>query len=232
MSPNRAIFFDIDDTLIALKSMFEFQKYYFAHAPEHASDDPSQLMEQFRQSLARAVPDGRREDLNRAFYRSFSGRPVAIVESLALDWFKTLGPDPWIKEPSELLENRRARGDLIVGVSGSSHEILGGINRQLSFDYLLAVQLEQHQGVFTGELLPPQTIGLGKQVAIEGLASRVGIDLSHSAACGDHLSDLPMLEMVGEPFVVQGDPELEAIAQRRGWPVLPRLTVVDHEMHV
>ena len=36
----------------------------------------------------------------------------------------------------------------------------------------------------------------------------------------DSLSDLPMLERVGEPRVVASDPRLRREARRRGWPIL------------
>ena len=38
------------------------------------------------------------------------------------------------------------------------------------------------------------------------------------AAMGDDGSDIPMLESVGHPIAVVGDPVLNAEATRRGWP--------------
>ena len=153
MSRNKAIFFDIDDTLIATKSMFDFQSYYYAHACEYRHADPKAVMSTFRQSLAQQVPDGCREDLNRAFYRSFEGRSLIEVETLAEEWFATLPASVWIEPALALLRKRREEGYLIVGVSGSSHEILSGINSALRFDHLLAAQLEVSFGLFTGELI-------------------------------------------------------------------------------
>lgn len=232
MLPDRAIFFDIDDTLIALKSMFRFQYYYYAHAPEYAEVDPDRLMTAFRRTLADAAQGGRREDLNRAFYRSFAGRSVETVEKLAQRWFDSLPASIWIAPAVALLERKRAQGYVVVGVSGSCHEILRGVSARLGLDHLLAAQLERHAGLFTGELLPPQTIGTGKALAIRDFAARTGIDLSQSAACGDHLSDLAMLETVAERHIVAGDPQLEAIALARSWSVLPHQTASDPEIHV
>ncbi|MEE3359340.1 MAG: HAD-IB family hydrolase [Pseudomonadota bacterium] len=232
MSRNKAIFFDIDDTLIATKSMFDFQSYYYAHACEYRHADPKAVMSTFRQSLAQQVPDGCREDLNRAFYRSFEGRSLIEVETLAEEWFATLPASVWIEPALALLRKRRDEGYLIVGVSGSSHEILSGINSALRFDHLLAAQLEVSFGLFTGELIPPQTIGEGKAIAIRQLADAHDIDLQSSAACGDHISDLAMLECVGEQIIVTGDPLLEKIARDRGWVTLTRAAKTDAEVHV
>lgn len=232
MSPDRAIFFDIDDTLIAIKSMFRFQHYYFSHAPEHAGADPDRLMNGFRETLADAAKGKSRETLNRAFYRSFAGRSVATVERLAQDWFDTLPASVWIAPAVALLERKRAEGYAVVGVSGSSHEILRGVRARLRLDGLLAARLERRDDRFTGELLPPQTIGAGKAVAIRNFAAVSGIDLDRSAACGDHLSDLAMLELVAERHVVAGDLHMEQVARKRGWPVMPRETAPDAEAHV
>jgi len=47
-----------------------------------------------------------------------------------------------------------------------------------------------------------------------------GIDLDASWAYSDSASDLPMLELVGNPVAVAFDAELRAIAAERGWPTL------------
>lgn len=225
MSPDRAIFFDIDDTLIATKSMFDFQRFYFEHAPEYRDKDPDRLMDGFRDALMRAVPDGRRDELNRIFYESFAGRDATMLSEIAEDWFSKLcarrGDALWVESALRLLEEHRAKGFLIVGVSGSCYEILRGIARHLGLDHLLAAKLEQREGHFTGRLIPPQTIGPGKRIAILEFAERVGLDLARSAACGDHRSDLAMLEAVGTAYVVAGDPLLEAAAHAHNWTILP-----------
>jgi phosphoserine phosphatase len=71
-------------------------------------------------------------------------------------------------------------------------------------------------------------IGEGKAVALRRWAGEHGIDLARSVACGDHLSDLPMLACVGRALVVAGDPALEREAAGRGWPVLRPDTVTDN----
>src|SRR5947208_2374218 len=51
-------------------------------------------------------------------------------------------------------------------------------------------------------------------------AAREGIDLSESTAYSDSDSDLPFLEAVGRPVVVNPDRALRTAAAERGWPVL------------
>lgn len=77
-------------------------------------------------------------------------------------------------------------------------------------------------------------IGEGKVAAVRSYADKNNIDISLSVACGDHISDLAMLELVGEPYVVAGDPELETVAKERGWPIIEvsKTDCLDAETHV
>ena len=52
------------------------------------------------------------------------------------------------------------------------------------------------------------------------IAEREGISLDESYAYSDSMTDLPLLELVGNPHAVNPDRELKAIAEERGWPVL------------
>ena len=48
-------------------------------------------------------------------------------------------------------------------------------------------------------------------------AAEHDLDLEASWAYSDSVSDLPMLELVGNPVAVNPDAELAAIARERGW---------------
>ena len=52
---------------------------------------------------------------------------------------------------------------------------------------------------------------------LQEYAQRNGVDLAESFAYADALSDLPMLEAVGTPVVVNPDPRLSQISTQRGW---------------
>ena len=52
------------------------------------------------------------------------------------------------------------------------------------------------------------------------LAESIGFDLGKSYAYGNHQSDLPLLELVGNPHVVEPSTTLEKIAHQRSWPIL------------
>ena len=55
---------------------------------------------------------------------------------------------------------------------------------------------------------------------MEELARTADIDLEGSFAYSDSITDLPMLEAVGNPVVVNPEKELRAVAEEREWPML------------
>jgi phosphoserine phosphatase len=62
--------------------------------------------------------------------------------------------------------------------------------------------------------------GENKAIAVKQLAEQHDYDLSRCYAYSDSISDLPLLEAVGHPTVVNPDRALRKVAVQRGWPSL------------
>jgi phosphoserine phosphatase len=61
-------------------------------------------------------------------------------------------------------------------------------------------------------------IGIRKTAAIRQLAAEERVVLTVSSTDGDHLSDVPFLELVGEPVVCGAPSSSEwLLTERRGW---------------
>ena len=83
---------------------------------------------------------------------------------------------------------------------------------------MLCSHLEVEEGRFTGRcsLL---CYGPEKVRVAQEWASEEGVDLARSSFYSDSVSDLPMLERVGDPRVVNPDPRLRVRAALNRWPV-------------
>ncbi len=212
------VFFDVDDTLITIKSMLSFQTFWY----EQTGDAKGQLA--YEQDLREHLhPGASWEFLNRLYYRHFAGRCPQEVAALGHAWFDGVrhGSVPFynVRPLAELRAHQQA-GREVVFVSGSFPALLEPIAEELNVRHLLATQLEVRHGRYTGDIIPPQTIGAGKVEALQQfLQARGGMpELCH--AYGDDVSDLPMLSAVGQPTVVSGGRELEAKARAMGWRVI------------
>jgi HAD superfamily hydrolase (TIGR01490 family) len=224
---NRAAFFDIDNTLLNAKSMFSFQAFYLDNwLPSHGLQRES--FTHFSQRLMDHPQKGDRHALNRLFYESYEGIEEDDIRKAANAWFDglrtTLAEKLWIPSALQLARSLHSRGYQLVAVSGSAPAILAPIIAELNFDHCLATHLEQQGGRFTGRIVAPQMIGEGKGISVRAFAQAHNVALEDSVACGDHITDLSMLECTGQVYIVSGDPELERIARERGWSFLQAAT--------
>ena len=104
-------------------------------------------------------------------------------------------------------------------ISASPDEIVRPLCRYLGIEDVIATRSEvDEDGVYTGQL-ELYAYGPAKAQAMIEMADHENIDLSESYAYSDSITDLPMLEAVGNPIVVNPDSELAAIAEERGWEV-------------
>lgn len=217
-------FFDVDGTIINGKSMFGFLMFYYRNYLGFYN--PFAFLQYalacFRCGFwsFRKQP---REYINREYYKIYTGHRVDKVHFYGKKWFDKKLKNRTFFKRSTLREIRwhRDRGAAIVLVSGSFPACLSPIANYVEADFILSANIEEKQGKYTGNLIPPQTIGKGKLAAIRQLMERNSeVEYRHCYAYGDHISDLPMLEMVGNKVVVSGDESLESHAKEKGWRVL------------
>ncbi|MFD8306859.1 HAD family hydrolase [Streptomyces sp. NPDC059690] len=209
--PARLVFSDVDETLIAVKSMFDFLEYYFRGTrgrpgARHAAD--------VRRDLSRRTSAGApREALNRQYYRTWAGEPAARVTELAEAWYteRSVAPGFYVASTRRALQLHRDAGDTVILVSGSFPAVLAPIAAEVDATHLVCSVPEVHDGVLTGRLVGDPCIGEAKRAAVRDmLRSRSAVDPAQCFAYGDHVSDLPMLAEVGNPVVVGGSAQLRA----------------------
>ncbi|MER7462188.1 HAD-IB family hydrolase [Streptomyces sp. NPDC097981] len=217
------VFSDVDETLIAVKSMFDFLHYQLVRRHGVAGEEE---YERIKAVIRRRVADGApREDVNRFYYGHYAGEPVETIARLADDWFTEHTASTrgfWIESTRRALRGHRAAGASLVLVSGSFPPLLEPLAREVGAETVLCTRPLIANGRYTGAVDIP-VIGEGKRAAVLGhLASRPDVDPRDCHAYGDHVSDLPMLELVGHPVVVGDDDELRTALARHSESVSAR----------
>ncbi|MFC1410903.1 HAD family hydrolase [Streptacidiphilus sp. N1-12] len=210
------VFSDVDETLISLKSMFDFLR--FSLVRQHGAAGEQRFAEHrrgFADAAAAGVP---REKLNRDFYRLFAGQQQAEVETAGEAWYaeRSASAGFFVESTVAALAGHRAAGCPVVLVSGSFAPVLAPIARQVRAEAVLSTELVVRSGRYTGEVVQPM-IGQAKRAAVRRvLAERPDVRAEDCFAYGDHPSDIPMLDCVGRPVAVGSHPELaEYLEQRR-----------------
>jgi HAD superfamily hydrolase (TIGR01490 family) len=117
------------------------------------------------------------------------------------------------------VERHRSDGDFVAIVTGATPYVALPLARELRIDHVVATHLEVEAGRFTGRIHQPMSYGAGKVVLAEKLAAEQGFDLGEATFYSDSITDLPLLERVKTPIVVNPDRRLRRIALRRGWEI-------------
>ena len=152
--------------------------------------------------------------------RSLEGTRESALAARCDDWFRR-----WV-EPHvcdlrrRAVERHRERGDLLAIVTGASPYAARPLGRRLGIGHLVASELEvAGDGRFTGRFVAPLCIGHGKVERTRRLAAELGFALEEATFYSDSYTDLPLLEIVAEPVVVNPDLRLRRVAAKRGWRV-------------
>lgn len=223
-------FFDVDETLVRVNSMAEFLWY----VPRHRKGKLGLGVLDRAIGLAWAAAryaglalasrsDPSRVRVNRRYYAGLRGVERAEYEALAQRWFAEVAarsPPPFNAEVVARLRDHQARGHVVALVSGSHRALIAQVAAALGVDHVIATDVTVEGGRFTGRLVAEPLVSTGKVAAMRAFAETHGVELNSSFAYSDHVSDLPMLEAVGHPCAIVGDPRLEAVARKRRWPTV------------
>ena len=218
-APVRAAFFDLDKTVIDRASIAAFGRPFRKGGLINRRTVVRAVVSQLiylhlgadEQRLARASETMLR--LTKGWERS---RVREIVRETLLE---TIEPIIYA-EALDLMEQHRLAGDRVYLVSASPEEIVLPLAELLGADGAIASRgTIDDRDRYTGEMAL-YAYGPGKAVAMRELAASTGIDLGASAAYSDSATDLPMLELVGRPVVVNADRALAKVARERGWEEL------------
>src|SRR5262249_56456705 len=114
---------------------------------------------------------------------------------------------------------RRAAGGRGVIVGWAPREVGEPLGEFLGADEAVGTRAAvDAEGNYTGDL-EFYAYGGHKAQAVRQLAARQHINLPMSYAYSDSITDLPMLQLVGHPVVVNGHKELERVPRARDWGI-------------
>lgn len=209
--------FDLDNTLLSHDSDYLWGQFLV----DEGIVDRAQYEEKNRQFFE-DYEQGRL-DIDR--YLRFALAPLARFEPTQLEAWRARFVDSIIRPviapgATGLLEKHRARGDVLMIISATNLFITEPIAELLGVPHILATRPEKRDGRYTGNYVGQPTFREGKVKALDDWLQEHDMDLEGSYFYSDSQNDLPLLERVDHPVAVNPDPQLQAIATQRGWPVL------------
>ena len=217
-APRTAAFFDVDGTLVNSTIVHYYMR--FRGLLLHPLIRPLWVLWFFRKVPYYLLMDQMsRTKFNTVFYRNYRGLDVERLKELSLETYDTFLRPKIYPAAADKVREHKAKGDLIVFVTGSLDFIIDPLADHLEADHVLSISLREENGKFTGELTTPPLGGEEKARVMKAFAEQREIDLAASYAYGDSRADVPMLRCVGNPVVVNPNPALRHMATESGWEI-------------
>ncbi|QGG79111.1 HAD-IB family hydrolase [Litorivicinus lipolyticus] len=156
-------------------------------------------------------------DYNRWAFRLHREFGTAQVTQWRDQYVSEVTPTMVAKQTPAVLDGHRKNGDEILVITATSLFIAGPIVKSLGIEHCLGLDNEVIDGEYTGEVIGIPTFQGGKVDALNAwLNDRPAYE--STTFYSDSHNDLPLLQQVDHPVVVDGDERLLAHAKQHGWP--------------
>jgi HAD superfamily hydrolase (TIGR01490 family) len=219
MNPAAAAFFDVDNTLMRGASIYHFARGLAARDMFTPLDLLKMSWVQVAYRLRGKEDSGHIDAVRQSALAFVADHKVAdIVELGEQIYDETMARRIW-QGTRDLALRHLAAGERVWLVTATPVELANILSSRLGLTGALGTVAEARDGVYTGRLVGGLLHGEAKAAAVRALAAREGLDLALCSAYSDSANDLPMLQLVGHPHVVNPDSRLLAEARERGWPV-------------
>ncbi len=217
--PSAAAFFDVDNTIMQGASIFHLARGLHRRKFFTTRDI---LGAAWKQAYFRivGVEDPEHVAEARASALAFiKGHTVTELQDLGEEIFDEAMAHRIWPGTRALAQLHLDQGQRVWLVTAAPIEIATIIARRLGLTGALGTVSEHVDGVYTGKLVGEMLHGSTKADAVRSLAAREDLDLARCSAYSDSYNDLPMLELVGDPCVINPDGRLRDHARAQGWRV-------------
>jgi HAD superfamily hydrolase (TIGR01490 family) len=209
--------FDLDHTLLNGDSDYLWGEYMVANKIVDA--------DVYQRENKAFLDDYLRGDLDNEVYLKFALKPLTQYPIDRLHAWRSDYVSHWIKPivakgTQALLDKHRAQGDELIIISATNLFITAPIAELLGIDQILSTEPEIIDNQYTGRYLGTPTFKEGKVTVLNEWLKNSNHSLNNSYFYSDSINDLPLLEQVSIPIVVNPDDKLSIVAQSRNWQIL------------
>jgi len=209
--------FDVDGTLVQTNVV----EYFFWM---RLQDQPIEEWPRFLAQMASKVPRWlylerrSRAEFQRSFYREYAGLDAERMRQLGQEALNSVMLRRVFPEGMRRIRQHKRAGHGVLLLTGALDVVVQPLAELLEVD-LDCAHLLVKDGRLTGDLQSPPPAGEARAALLQEYAARHDLSLPDSFAYADAISDLPMLELVGTPVVVNPDARLSQVGGQRGWRI-------------
>jgi HAD superfamily hydrolase (TIGR01490 family) len=214
----KLVLFDLDNTLLDGDSDYEWAQFLIEKGVISR-----QKYERRNKEFLEAYEAGSL-DINQ--FLDFQLKPLSEHSRNQLnDWhdeFMQVKIDPMISNAARQLVFQ-FKDELIAIVTATNSFITGPIAREFGIKHLIATDLEEQGGEFTGRSVGEPSFKNGKVTRVNAWLNDMGLsfdEFEETLFFSDSINDLPLLEIVQKPVAVNPDPKLLSYAMKNNWDIL------------
>ena len=219
LTDKRAAFFDVDNTLIRGSTIYFLGRGMYQRGYFTKKDISRFVLANLR---FRLTGKEKKEEIQRfqdAATDFIGGHNVADIQAIAEEIYdEFVSPAMW-QGTIDIAQTHIANGDEVYLVTAAPEDMATLIAKMLGLTGAIGSKAEIKNNVYTGKMNGPLLHGKEKAIAIIDLATTTGLDLKNCFAYSDSNNDLPLLQSVGHPSVINPDALLGLRAMAEGWPI-------------
>lgn len=190
--------FDVDYTLTKKETLLEFYKFLLTRNKKSITHIPTAILSGLLY-LIRVNDEKASKEL---FLKFLKGKTKDEMNELAEDFFnlkiKKLLYQDGINKINDFIKS----GYSIVLTSASPEIYIKKFKTILEIDYVFGTKLEFKDGIYTGNIKGLNNKGFEKINRLLPLLEKNKVDLKNSYMFSDSMADKPLLELVGNPYLV------------------------------
>lgn len=218
----RVAIFDFDGTIYAEETFTLLMK----HLKEHPTYQTSYkrfyraIVPPYIANKLKVYPDSKMKKRSMQLYlEAFEGRTKQEMD-LYFEEIKSVMQQDFNKKVLDRLKLHQQEDIHILLVSGAYTQFLERVTDGLVFNQIIGTDIfYRDEKVYTKNVIT-HINGEQKTLKVHEALNGHQIDWENSFAYGDSFSDLPVLELVGNPVAVRPDEKLRSLANERRWEVM------------
>ena len=121
------------------------------------------------------------------------------------------------KTGKELIDQAHAEGKKVIIATATNDFVTRPIADIFDVSVLIATEFEIKDNAFTGRVVGGPCFRSGKLNKVNKWINDNNFDLSQASFYSDSFNDLPLLERVKKPVIVDGDDKLKEIGKNKNW---------------
>jgi HAD superfamily hydrolase (TIGR01490 family) len=218
----RVAIFDFDGTLYPQETYTVMMNYLKEH-PVHSSKYNKfykALMKPYLAYKMKLYPEGKMKAKSMQIYlNALKDLSQEELEAYFIEMSNGMSKD-LNQTVVERLKKHLIDGDHVLVVSGAFTTMLNEVTKEYAVHQVIGTEIPYSNGNLdtANEIFHIQ--GIRKNMMIDQALDGYDIDWENSTAYGDSISDISVLELVGNPVAVRPENRLRTIAEERKWEIL------------